>query len=97
MQDNAPDAPAAPSRSWCEPPSSHAHRRWHWLYRGSETTVRGWYSEFGLWEHEDDCTQFPKHPENLASVGWRYLGPCLTPEEIELLLAEARLRGQEPA
>lgn len=56
--------------------------------------VREWYSGFGLWEHEDDSSQSPEHPEHLAARGWRYLGPCLTPDEIELHVAEALLREQ---
>jgi hypothetical protein len=68
---------AAPAT--CAPPPEHAHHEWHWLRKhGNKPEPVSW--ECGLWEIRgyDVLT-----PADAHELGWRYVAPCILPQEGE--------------
>lgn len=86
--------------SWPDParpgvPLNPERDGWHWLDMGSgKPSACSWFA--GFWWHPiffDSAGM----PDAAASLGWRYLGPCLTPAEVAAREAAAWCAGSDAA
>ena len=66
----------------CEPPPEYRAVRWHWLIRDEE-----YGPEPMRWAENSERSPgfwITRHwhyaPDEMAALGWRYLGPALPPE-----------------
>jgi hypothetical protein len=73
--------------------------RYHWVvfpktkhWPQGKIQIGRWCAEEETWEEISDCSL---SPADLAN--WRYLGPCLTPAEVDARVKEARRDALEEA
>jgi len=73
--------------------------RYHWLvfpktkhWPQGKIQIGEWCGEEKVWYGISDCSL---SPADIAD--WRYLGPCLTPAEVEARVKEARRDAREEA
>lgn len=65
---------------------------WHWLQHRIESkpVPHVWVAEIEAWSSGAAYS-----PEGVVELGWRYLGPCLTPAEVTALVVAARREERE--
>ena len=95
MSDNNgwPDKPGVPRNP--EEPG------YHWVLGcDGENTIVFWHGHGGDTHYENGDLKYLDHWDGFPmwmAQDWTYLGPCLTPAEVEARIATARLEGIEKA
>ncbi len=67
---------------------------WHWLHHPEDLRpiATPWVAEISAW-----CSGAAYSPQGVVELGFRYLGPCLTPAEVAALGKAWRRDGMEEA
>jgi hypothetical protein len=80
--------------TWDGRPQNSERDGCHWLLGWNNTPfVAEWDAASADWSWaggDESCV-------GVVAAGWRYLGPCLTPAEVEARVAEARREALEEA
>jgi hypothetical protein len=78
--------------AWDGRPQNPEREGWHWVqHRDNAPEVLNW-SPLRDWHYEGDWV-YP----GFIGQNYRYIGPCLTPAEIEARVAQARREALEDA
>ncbi len=82
------------SETWDGRPESPERDGWHWLHHPEDLRpmVTPWNAELQGWP-----SGALHSPQGVVDLGFRYLGPCLTPAEVAAALAQAERRGMDRA
>jgi hypothetical protein len=75
---------------------------WHWVQRVDKGFVPNprailWTDDWTSWQFSWDAIGYSSEPEQKLGRDFRYLGPCLTPAEVDARVKEARREGWDEA
>lgn len=76
--------------AWNGVPQNPERDGWHWVQHRENTPEVLYWSPLHGWNYEGDWVR-----SDFIGLNYRYLGPCLTPAEVQAREAAAYRKGQE--